>query len=88
MKIDIRDEQKIVEIWLSKAEQGDPGLSDTLRKICAEYGPRKYTVAVFKSGEGDLLDLTSDLLLYNRRKLAEREMKEERCTGPVMTMGI
>ena len=88
MKIDIRDEQKIVEIWLSKAEQGDPRPSDTLRKICAEYGPRKYTVAVFKSGEEDLLDLTSDLLLYNRRKLAEQEMKEERCTGPVMTMGI
>lgn len=88
MKINIRDEQKVVDIWLSKAEQSDPSQSDTLRKICAEYGPRKYTVAVFKSGEDDLLDLTSDLLLCNRRKLAEREMREERCTGPDMTMGI
>ena len=88
MKINIRDEQKVVDIWLSKAEQSDPSQSDTLRKICAEYGPRKYTVAVFKSGEDDLLDLTSDLLLCNRRKLAEREMREVRCTGPDMTMGI
>ena len=55
MEIDIRENQKIVGNWLSKAERDDPELRDTLRNICAEYGPRKYTVAVFKSGEDDLL---------------------------------
>ena len=88
MEINIRDDQKIVEIWLSKAERSDPGLSDTLRKLCVEYGPRKYTVVVFKSGEEDLCDLTSGLLLTNRRKLAEREMESERMAGPSMTMGM
>ena len=88
MEINIRDEQKIVEIWLSRAERDDPGLSDTLRKISAEYGPRKYTVAVFKSGEEDLFELTSGLLLSNRRKLAERETESERMAGPSMTMGM
>lgn len=88
MEINIRDEQKIVEIWLSKAEWGDPSLSNTLRKICVEYGPRKYTVAVFKSGEEDLCDLTSGLLLSNRRKLAEREVESKRIEGPSMAIGM
>ena len=100
MEIDIRDEQKIVTIWLSKAERNDPGVSDTLRKICAEYNPRSYTVAVFKSGEDDLFELTSDLLMTNRRKLAEQETEreaerkteqevvQERAVGPSMTMGF
>ena len=88
MEINIRDDQKIIEIWLSKAERDDPGLSNTLRKLCVEYGPRKYTVAVFKSGEEDLCDLTSGLLLTNRRKLAEVETAQERPVGPSMTMGF
>lgn len=88
MEIDIRENQRIVEIWLSKTERDDPGLSDTLRQICAEYGPRKYTVAVFKSGEEDLFELSSELLLTNRRKLAERETESERMAGPSMTMGM
>ncbi len=88
MEINIRDDQKIIEIWLSKAEWGDPSLSNTLRKLCVEYGPRKYTVAVFKSGEEDLCDLTSGLLLSNRRKLAERETESERMAGASMTVGM
>ena len=88
MEINIRDDQKIIEIWLSKAERDGPSLSNTLRKLCVEYGPRKYTVAVFKSGEEDLCDLTSGLLLSNRRKLAERETESERMAGASMTMGM
>ena len=88
MEIDIRENQKIVGNWLSKAERDNPELRDTLRKICAEYGPRKYTVAVFKSGEDDLFELTSDLLLTHRRKLAERETESKRMAGPSMTMGM
>ena len=88
MEINIRDEQKIVEIWLNRAERDDTNLSDTLRKICTEYKPRNYTVAVFRSGEEDLCDLTSGLLLTNRRKLAEREVEGEQATGPSMTMSF
>ena len=88
MEIDIRENQKIVGIWLSKGERDGPELRDTLRNICAEYGLRKYTVAVFKSGEEDLCDLTSGLLITNRRKLAERQAASERMAAPSMTMGM
>ena len=73
---------------MNRAERDDPGLSNTLRKLCVEYAPRKYTVAVFKSGEEDLCDLTSGLLLSNRHKLAEREVESKRIEGPSMAMGM
>ena len=88
MEINIRDEQKIVEIWLNRAERDDPGLAEPLRRIYAEYKPRNYTVAVFKSGEDDLFELTSGLLTTNQRKLAERETESEHMAGPSMTMGM
>lgn len=35
-------------------------------------------VAVFMSGEQDLYENTRDLLLYNRRRMAEKEVQAER----------
>ena len=35
-------------------------------------------VAVFLLGEGDLYQRARDLLLYNRRKLAEQAVQQER----------
>lgn len=38
------------------------------------YRKRKYHIAVFMSGPGDLYDSMHGLLLYNRRKMAEKEL--------------
>ena len=56
---------KIVEIWLTRAERDDPVLRKKLNAVYAGYG-REYTVAVFVSGNGDLYQNTLDLLRYNR----------------------
>ena len=41
-------------------------------------------VAVFLSGEEDLYQQTRDLLLYNRRRQAEKEVQAEKRAGMVM----
>ena len=61
---------KIVEIWLTRAERDDPILRKELKAVCTEYG-RKYTVAIFESGNGDLYLNTLDLLRHNRQLSAE-----------------
>lgn len=66
MEINIRDCDKIVEIWLTNAEKCDTLLKESLKPIYAAYKSKKYTVAVFESGEGDLFESTRDLLLHNR----------------------
>lgn len=75
MEIDVHEDKKHVAIWLTKAEKNDPVVRERLKPICAEYKAKKYLVAVFESGEGDLYELTRDLLLLNRRRLAELELR-------------
>ena len=78
MEMNVRDDRKLVEIWLTNAEKIDPVLRDGLKGIYAEYSAKKYTVAVFESGEGNLFENTRDLLLYNRRRSAERAVQQEK----------
>ena len=81
LEINVHDDRKIVEIWLSHSEQADAALREQLRPIYQEYNGKKYTVAVFQSGTEDLYEQTHQLLLYNRNRAAELEVKQQ---APVM----
>ena len=70
------DDQKLVEIWLTNAEKVEPSLRESLKEIYVKYKAKKYLVAVFESGTGDLYQNTQDLLLFNRRRSAERVVQQ------------
>lgn len=78
MEMDVRDDKKIVEIWFTNAEKNDPVLREQLKDVYAEYKAKKYMVAVFESGSADLYQSTRDLLLYNRRRSAEKAVQREK----------
>lgn len=84
MEICINDERRTVEVWLSNEEKSDPAVQRRLKPLYAEYGEKKYTIAVFMSGSQDLYSLTSDLLCYNRKRIAELEVEQEKEPGMVM----
>ena len=87
MEMNIHDDTQIVEIWLTNAEKTDPVLQDELKGIYAEYKAKKYMVAVFQSGQGDLYENTRDLLLFNRRRAAERAVQARKAAlGIVLAM--
>ena len=75
MEMNIHDDTQIVEIWLTNAEKTDPVLQDELKGI--------YMVAVFQSGQGGLYENTRDLLLFNRRRAAERAVQARKAAGAV-----
>ena len=85
MEINVKDEKRMVEIWLSNAEKRDPVLRESLKDIFDKFKKKKYLVAVFESGEKDLYQGTLDLLAYNKRRCAElevqREKKQRRAVG-------
>ena len=85
MEINVKDEKRMVEIWLSNAEKRDPVLRESLKDIYDKFKKKKYLVAVFESGEKDLYQGTLDLLAYNKRRCAElevqREEKQRRAVG-------
>ena len=82
--MEIRKQSRIVELWLTREERDDPAFRESLKSIYQRYKDQKYLVAVFLSGEEDLYQQTRDLLLYNRRRLAEKEVQAEKQAGLVM----
>lgn len=82
--MEIREQSKIVELWLTREERDDPAFRESLKPIYQQYKDQNYLAAVFLSGEEDLYQQTRDLLLYNRRRLAEKEVQAEKQAGLVM----
>ena len=84
MEMTVKDERKLVEIWLTNAEKSDTVLRAGLQGIYDTYKKKKYLVAVFESGSCDLYEQTRDLLLYNRQRLAEQEVQREKAQQMTM----
>lgn len=76
MEINIRDDRKIVEIWLTNAEKNNPELREKLKPFYPKWANAKYLVVVFLSGEQDLVKGTSALLCYNRKLIAKRAIRQ------------
>ena len=75
MEININDQQKLVEIWLTREESQNQDLKASLQDLYAQYKAKNYLVAVFQSGEKDLYDSTLGLLLYNRKRSAQKAVR-------------
>ena len=81
MNVKIHEPAKIVEIMLTHTEQADEEVRKQLKRLYAQYKGTKYTVAVFRSGSRDLYEDTRELLLFNRRRSAERAVQERKAAG-------
>ena len=86
MRMEIREQNKIVELWLTREERDDSAFRESLKPIYQQYKDQNYLVAVFLSGEEDLYQQTRDLLLYNRRRQAEKEVLAQKQEQQAMTM--
>ena len=72
LEINVNEQKRIVEIWLTKAEKVDEVIRESLKPLYKKYHEQKYTVAVFLSGDGDLFEGTRDLLIHNKKVLAKK----------------
>ena len=84
--MDVNENTKIVSVWLTGAEKRDVALRERLKPMYRRYHKEKYLVAVYESGEQSLEGLTSDLLCYNRKRLAELEVQSEKASAMTMTI--
>jgi len=76
--MNVKDDMQIVEIWLSNAEKNDKQIRDSLQVVFDKYKKKKYMVAVFESGEKDLYQGTLDLLAYNRKLSAQKQVQRDK----------
>lgn len=78
MEMNVKDDVQIVEIWLSNAEKNDKQIRDGLQVVFDKYKKKKYMVAVFESGSKDLYQGTLDLLAYNRKLSAQKQVQRDK----------
>ena len=78
MEITVNKDKKIVEVWLTNAEQEDASISARLKQLYAKYQNTDYTVAVFKSGKRDVYQSVLDLCKYNRMRAAVAQKYRDR----------
>ena len=77
MELDIKKDQGIALIWLTRTESADPAVSEHLKPIYAEG----LMPVVMHSGSGDLYANTRDLLVDTRRRQAEKAVRAERAAS-------
>lgn len=82
----VNEQSKIVELWLTNNEKEDPLFRESLKPIYQQYTAQKYMVAVFLSGGEDLYQQTRDLLVYNQRRIAEKEVQAQKQSGQMMAI--
>ena len=80
MEVRVHKDIKLVEVWLTRQEQTDAEILKQLRQMYQDYKRRKYMVAQFHSGGGDLYAITHDLLIFNRKRIEELAVSLEK--GP------
>jgi len=66
MEVNINENKKIVEVWLSNGEKNDKSIKESLNKLYSDYKNTKYLVVVYESGNEDLFSGTKSLLFQNR----------------------
>ena len=84
MRMEVKQPSKVVELWLTREETNDQQFLESLKPLYRQYQAQNYLVAVFYSGEEDLYQQTRDLLRYNRRRAAEKQVQEQRQRAMVL----
>lgn len=82
--MEVKEQSKTVEFWLTKEEKNNSAFREALKPIWHQYKVQKYLVAVFLSGEADLYQQTRELLLYNRQRQAEQDVQAAKWEGLTM----
>lgn len=77
LEVNIKEKSKLVEIWLTNEEKRDLQLREKLKPLYKQYKSHNYLVVVYFSGEQDLASETSALLCYNRKSLAQHEVRQD-----------
>ena len=72
------ENQKIVAVWLTRAERGDEKIRERVRALRAGHKAKEETICAYHSGDGDLKASVLDLLEYNKLRSAEREIEQEK----------
>lgn len=70
MRISVSEKPKLVCFWLENNEQ--PDVENDFTILNEEYRKNGYQTAVFRSGRGNIVENTKNLLLHNKEVIAQK----------------
>ena len=76
MILEVCEQNKIAYYWLSREEREDTAVRESLRPHYRDWKAKGYKVCVFLSGTGDLVENTKELLIHNKKVLAEKNVQQ------------
>lgn len=78
MDIYKNETSKILEIWMTNADQKDEACAAKVKQLIKKWHDKGFLPVVYKSGSEGLTENTSALLVTNRNRAARREVERER----------
>lgn len=75
MRYTIDEEKRLAVVYCTHADQSSEEQQKALKCFIASCRERKIYVCVFNSGDGDLLENTKALLVYNYQNAVTRDSK-------------
>ena len=78
MNVFKNEAKRIVEIWLTNADQQNAQCMAFVDFQINVWKEQKYLPVVFRSGKENLEENTYTMLKYNRERMARREMEYEK----------
>lgn len=78
MKIFVHDERKTVEVWLTNPEKSEPDIAKKLKPLYHAARQKKYTVAVYFSGNRDVYDDMRHLAMKHRMQMAQNDVLHQK----------
>lgn len=75
------ENKKIVLYYLSREERDNEAFRESLKPSYREWKDKGYKTCVFLSGDGDLVELTKELLIHNKMVLAQKALEERKKNG-------
>lgn len=72
MILEICEQQKIAYYWLSQEEKENKTFRESLKTDYRKWKDKGYKVCVFLSGNGDIVELTKELLVHNKEVFAKK----------------
>ena len=67
MVFEVNEKHKLAIYWLSREDLEDKVLLDSLVAEQKEWNKNGYRVCEFHSGTGDIVELTKELLIHNKK---------------------
>ncbi len=61
----MKEKEKIVEVWLTNADQSDEEVLEYVEELKQKYAKQKFKTVKFLSGSQDLEECTEELLCHN-----------------------